>query len=193
MIWSRGFGFVTFKTVEGAHRALSDPSKTIEVCSNNFEHLLVCRVLFLLNSPDFYLVLLQGRHVIVKLAAEGQRERQQQQVSGLQVQAASQVQPTYAANPNLTNYARPQVQAQAAPTLGFSAYTPGLAYATQSAAYAGLTATPQAYGAVATTQQYNPAQYPYAAFQAPQAGQAGIPAGAAGGAGALPTYYTGSS
>eukprot|EP00246_Nothoceros_aenigmaticus_P011545 TRINITY_DN3181_c0_g1_i1.p1 TRINITY_DN3181_c0_g1~~TRINITY_DN3181_c0_g1_i1.p1 ORF type:complete len:367 (+),score=70.42 TRINITY_DN3181_c0_g1_i1:102-1202(+) len=159
---SRGFGFVTFKTVEGAHRALSDPSKTIE-----------------------------GRHVIVKLAAEGQRERQQQQVSGLQVQAASQVQPTYgAANPNLANYARPQVQAQAAPTLGFSAYTH--TYATQSA-YAGLAATPQAYGAVATTQQYNAAQYPYAAFQTPQAGQVGIPAGAAAGAGALPTYYAGSS
>jgi len=28
---SRGFGFVTFKTVEGANRALAEPTKTIDV------------------------------------------------------------------------------------------------------------------------------------------------------------------
>ncbi|BBN03260.1 hypothetical protein MPTK1_2g22090 [Marchantia polymorpha subsp. ruderalis] len=155
---SRGFAFVTFKTLEAAKRAMDDPNKNIE-----------------------------GRHVIVKLAAEGQKEKAAAQAAALQVQVATQVQPGYATvTPNLASYPRAQVAAPQAPTLGFATYTPGIAYTTQPA-YAALSATTQ-YATAGP--QYNPAQYAqYAsAFQAQQAPQGGLPTGAGGGG--LP-YYTG--
>ncbi|KAH8935557.1 hypothetical protein BDL97_17G034800 [Sphagnum fallax] len=159
---SRGFAFVTFKTIEGAKRAMEDSNKSIE-----------------------------GRHVIVKLAAEGQRERAPAQVAALQVQSVPQVQSGYSAvNPNISNYARPQVAAPTAPTLAFSAYAP-LTYMTQPT-YAGLTTSQ--FGPMATaTPQYNPSQYSQyaAAFATPQSTQTGLPTGATVMTGSLPSYYTG--
>ncbi|CAM6098142.1 unnamed protein product [Calypogeia fissa] len=160
---SRGFAFVTFKSLESAKRAMDDPNKNIE-----------------------------GRHVIVKLAAEGQKEKAQAQAAALQVQVGSQVQTGYAsANPSLAAYPRPQVQAPQAPALGFSPYNAGLAAYTAQPTYAALSAsTPYATAAP----QYNPAQYAqYAsAFQAQQQQQqAGLPTGAGGGT--LPSYYTGAT
>ncbi|KAL3698821.1 hypothetical protein R1sor_012897 [Riccia sorocarpa] len=155
---SRGFAFVTFKTLEGARRAMDDPNKNIE-----------------------------GRHVIVKLAAEGQKEKAAAQAAALQVPVAPPVQSGYAAvNRNLATYPRTQVAAPQAPALGFAYTTPGLAYTTPPT-YAALSATTQY---AASGPQYNPAQYAqYAtAFQTQAAPQGGLPTGA--GVGGMP-YYTG--
>ncbi|KAJ7520275.1 hypothetical protein O6H91_20G076100 [Diphasiastrum complanatum] len=159
---SRGFAFITYKTVEAAKKAVDDPSKTIE-----------------------------GRHVTVKLAAEGQKEKAAAQyVTPPQQGQVIPVQAGYGVvNPNIPNYARAPGPAPAAPQLGFSHYAPGLsAYSTQPA-YPGVAGNPQ-YGAVgAPLTQYNPAQYAQYASAFPQSGQAVFQTAPAGGAGVVPTYY----
>eukprot|EP00249_Psilotum_nudum_P019672 c27366_g1_i2 orf=356-1435(-) len=159
---SRGFAFVTFKSLEATRKALEDPNKNIE-----------------------------GRHVIVKLAAEGQKDKAVSQVLSTQsMQVVSPVQPGYAVNPNMPNYPRAQVPTGAGTPIGFSAYPPNLA-----AAY---TAQPQytGYGAVAAGAQYGSTQYAQygGGFANPQAMQsAGLHAGATPAVGGLPSYYTGAT
>ncbi|EFJ23104.1 hypothetical protein SELMODRAFT_151090 [Selaginella moellendorffii] len=125
---SRGFAFVTYKTVEAARNAIDDPNKTIE-----------------------------GRHVIVKLAAEGQKEKAPQVSAPSQ---GPQAQPGYnVVNPNIPAYARPPPPGT---ILGFSPHTAVPAY---SAAYAGIATMASQY-----TPQYAGAQY---GIPAPQPGQNG--------------------
>lgn len=159
---SRGFAFVTFKTIEGAKRSMEDSNKTIE-----------------------------GRHVTVKLAAEGQRERNQPQAVSAQLQSLPQVNQGYASiNPGISSYARPQMATSAPQTLSFSAYAP-LAYGT-GATYGGLVTNAQ-YGGISTSPQpYNPSQYgQYASFGS-QSTHTGIPSVASLQSGSL-TYYTGTN
>lgn len=152
---SRGFAFVTFKSVEAAKRALEDSNRNID-----------------------------GRSVTVKLAVEGQKEKAASQpIPSSQVQLGPQVQPGYAAmNPNFPSYPRSQLPPptpQAYPT-GLPSYAPQSSYVTQplygptfagQPAYTGLSA---AHGAVAPT-QYNPHYNQYTAFQPPQSSQPGLP------------------
>eukprot|EP00249_Psilotum_nudum_P019678 c27366_g1_i9 orf=448-1539(-) len=163
---SRGFAFVTFKSLEATRKALEDPNKNIE-----------------------------GRHVIVKLAAEGQKDKGASQVLSAQsMQVVSPVQPGYAVNPNMTNYPRAQVPTGAATPIGFSAYPPNLAaaYAAQPQ-YATLPGAQ--YSAVASGAQYGSAQYGQygGSFANPQAMQPGLHASATPAVGVLPSYYSGSS
>ncbi|KAJ7564656.1 hypothetical protein O6H91_02G044400 [Diphasiastrum complanatum] len=123
---SRGFAFVTFKTVEASKKALEDPNRTID-----------------------------GRHVTVKLATEGQKEKT---LPAMQVHAGYNN-----ANANVASYGRPHVSAHAAPALGFSTYPTGIAAYAAQPHYPGLGSH---YGAVA----------PYGVtFQTPQAKQPGYP------------------
>ncbi|EFJ38326.1 hypothetical protein SELMODRAFT_163608 [Selaginella moellendorffii] len=158
---SRGFAFITYKSVEAARKAIDDPNKTIE-----------------------------GRHVIVKLAAEGQKEKAVSQ-SSAQNQGGPQVQAGYSViNPNLPAFARPTVAGAGTPALGFSPYTPGLPAYTSQPAYA--TSNPQYGGVTAAMPQYNPAQYAAQyGIPTPQPGQ--LPAGGGNGAGGVPTYYASAS
>ena len=171
---SRGFAFVTFKMVEAAKRALEEPNKNID-----------------------------GRVVNVKLAAEGHKDKAASQpAASPQVHVVPQVQTGYGAvNPNLISYPRPQVPASAPPTIGFSAYTPGLAaystpspYATQSAyatqsTYGGL-ASASKYAAVAPTAQYNSSRYArYASLQTPHLSQSGMYTPTGAGVGSAYPYY----
>lgn len=160
---SRGFAFVTFKSVEAARKAIEDSNKNIE-----------------------------GRNVIVKLAIEGQKDKVPTQAATPQpVQVVSQVQPGYSVNPSLASYPRPQVQAAAGPSIGYAGYPPNLAaaYAAQPA-YAGLPAAQ--YGAVGVGGQYGSAQYAqYGGYANAQAVQPGLHAGSTQAGGALPAYYGG--
>lgn len=149
---SRGFAFVTFKTVDGAKRAMEDSNKTIE-----------------------------GRHVTVKLAAEGQRERQQPQA----VQPMAQAQYS-SLNPSVSNYSRPQMATSAPQTLSFSAYAP-LAYNTQ-ATYGSLVPSTQ-YGGLSTSPQPYTQYGQYATF----GNQSTIPPVGSVQGGSLSSYYTGTN
>ncbi|KAJ7536453.1 hypothetical protein O6H91_12G070000 [Diphasiastrum complanatum] len=159
---SRGFAFITYKTVEAARRAIDDTNKTIE-----------------------------GRHVTVKLAAEGQKEKSSAQVMApVQHGQMIPMQAGYGVvNPNVPTYARAQGPAPTGPQLGFSHYAPGLSTYTTQPAYPGVAGNPQ-YGAVAASlPQYTPAQYAQYAAAFPQSGQAVFQTAPAGGAGVVPTYY----
>ncbi|MCO5573538.1 hypothetical protein L7F22_027309 [Adiantum nelumboides] len=83
---SRGFAFMTYKSVEAARRALSDPNKNIE-----------------------------GRNVVIKLAMDGLKDKPQVQMVNPQGTLISSMQPGYAVNPNMAPYPRAQLQAGAAP------------------------------------------------------------------------------
>lgn len=157
---SRGFAFVTFKTIDGAKRAMEDSNKIIE-----------------------------GRHVTVKLAAEGQRERTQPQATTSQLQSLPPVQPGYTSiNPSISNYSRPQLATSAPQTLSFSGYN-SLAYGTQ-ATYGGLVTNPQ-YGGLSTSPQpYNPSQYGQYATFGNQPAHTGLPTVGSIQAGSLPSYYS---
>ncbi|KAG0587703.1 hypothetical protein KC19_2G185100 [Ceratodon purpureus] len=160
---SRGFAFVTFKTIDGAKRAMEDSNKTIE-----------------------------GRHVTVKLAAEGQRERTQSQSGSGQLQSLPQVQQGYSSiNPSVSNYSRPQMATSAPQTLSFSGYAP-LAYGTQ-ASYGSLVPNTQ-YGGLSTSPQpYTPSQYGQYGSFGNQSTHTGIPTVGSIQAGSLSSYYTGTN
>ncbi|KAI5076348.1 hypothetical protein GOP47_0008413 [Adiantum capillus-veneris] len=83
---SRGFAFMTYKTVEAARRALADPNKNIE-----------------------------GRNVVIKLAMDGMKDKPQVQMVNPQGTLLSPMQPGYAVNPNIAPYPRAQLQAAAGP------------------------------------------------------------------------------
>ncbi|MCO5611791.1 hypothetical protein L7F22_066050 [Adiantum nelumboides] len=83
---SRGFAFMTYKSVEAARRALSDPNKNIE-----------------------------GRNVVIKLAMDGLKDKPQVQMVNPQGTLISSMQPGYAVNPNMAPYPRAQLQAGAGP------------------------------------------------------------------------------
>uniref|UniRef100_A0A0C9QX59 TSA: Wollemia nobilis Ref_Wollemi_Transcript_1845_1572 transcribed RNA sequence n=1 Tax=Wollemia nobilis TaxID=56998 RepID=A0A0C9QX59_9CONI len=173
---SRGFAFVTFKTVEAAKRALKEPNKNID-----------------------------GRGVTVKLAAEGQKEKPtSQSAASPKMQPVPQIQAGYATDyANITSYQRPvpQVAASAPPVIGFSAYPSGLTayaaqplpYATQTT-YAGISSTPQ-YGGLGPVTPYSSSQYAkYAtSLQTPRLVQSGLHTAAPGaGTGASYPYYSSS-
>ncbi|KAG0626873.1 hypothetical protein M758_2G157700 [Ceratodon purpureus] len=160
---SRGFAFVTFKTIDGAKRAMEDSNKTIE-----------------------------GRHVTVKLAAEGQRERTQSQSGSGQLQSLPPVQQGYSSiNPSVSNYSRPQMATSAPQTLSFSGYAP-LAYGTQ-ASYGSLVPNTQ-YGGLSTSPQpYTATQYGQYGSFGNQSTHTGIPTVGSIQAGSLSSYYTGTN
>jgi hypothetical protein len=135
---------------------------------------------------------MQGRHVTVKLAAEGQRERTQPQSASVQLQSLPQVQQGYSSiNPSISNYSRPQMATSAPQTLSFSAYAP-LAYGTQ-ATYGGLVTNSQ-YGGLSTSPQpYNPSQYGQYSTFGNQSTHTGIPTVGSLQAGSLSSYYTGTN
>lgn len=78
---SRGFAFMTYKTVEAARRALADPNKNIE-----------------------------GRNVVIKLAMDGLKDKPQMQMMTPQTTLVSSMQPGYSVNPNMAAYPRAQLQ-----------------------------------------------------------------------------------
>lgn len=161
---SRGFAFVTFKSIEGAKRAIEDSNKSIE-----------------------------GRHVTVKLAAEGQRERTQPQATSVQLQSLPQVQTGYSSiNPTISNYSRPQLATSAPQTLSFSGYAP-LAYGTQTT-YGSLVTNPQYGGLSSSPQPYNPSsQYGQYTTFGNQSAHSGIPTVSSIHGGSLSSYYTGTN
>ena len=118
---SRGFAFMTYKTVEAARKALADPNKTIE-----------------------------GRNVIIKLAMEGQKEKpQQSQVATTHVGGdfAPQIQQRYIGNPNIGAYTRMTIQPNAGQSVGLAGYPANLASAyASSTSYAGLAGNHQYVG-----------------------------------------------
>lgn len=173
---SRGFAFVTFKTVEATKRALKEPNKTID-----------------------------GRTVTVKLAADGQKEKLPSQPAvSPQMQPIPQMQTAYGTDdPSLNSYHRPgpQVPASAPPPIGYSAYPSGLTaygsqpppYATQPT-YGGISSASQ-YGVLSSTTPYSSNQYAkYAtSLQDPRLVPSGLHTTGAG-AGPGPGYpYYGSS
>lgn len=138
---------------------------------------------------DEIILAVQGRHVTVKLAAEGQRERTQPQATTSQLQSLPPVQPGYTSiNPSISNYSRPQLATSAPQTLSFSGYN-SLAYGTQ-ATYGGLVTNPQ-YGGLSTSPQpYNPSQYGQYATFGNQPAHTGLPTVGSIQAGSLPSYYS---
>ncbi|GLJ21485.1 hypothetical protein SUGI_0396730 [Cryptomeria japonica] len=169
---SRGFAFVTFKTVEAAKRALKEPNKTID-----------------------------GRGVNVKLAAEGQKEKPTPQpAASLQAQPHPQIQTGYATEyPSMLSYHRPVPQAPASAPLsiGYSTYPPGLsAYAVQPTPYAtqptyGGLSSASHYGGLGSAAPYSSSQYAkYAtSLQTPRVVPSGLHASAGTGASGGYPYY----
>ncbi|KAH7298197.1 hypothetical protein KP509_25G031800 [Ceratopteris richardii] len=83
---SRGFAFMTYKTVEAARRALADPNKNIE-----------------------------GRNVVIKLAMDGLKDKPSVQMVNQQSTILSPMQPGYAVNSSISPYSRPQLQSSSGP------------------------------------------------------------------------------
>eukprot|EP00271_Cylindrocystis_brebissonii_P009267 TRINITY_DN2398_c0_g2_i1.p1 TRINITY_DN2398_c0_g2~~TRINITY_DN2398_c0_g2_i1.p1 ORF type:complete len:402 (+),score=82.56 TRINITY_DN2398_c0_g2_i1:159-1364(+) len=191
---SRGFAFVTFKTLEGARKAVQEPNKTVD-----------------------------GRQVTVKIAAEGQREKtatqavaaaqamaaplmaqQQQQAMPFQSSLQGSYPTSYATvNPPMGPMSpyRPQVGAPATIGMPGMAYSsPGMPTYTPQPQYASL-ATPQyATTAVTPTMQQQYAAYAAQAqqpqqqtYQAQTAAQMGAGLVQAGQVGAMPMYFTGAT
>lgn len=166
---SRGFAFVTFKTVEATKRALKEPNKTID-----------------------------GRTVTVKLAADGQKEKPSSHPAGSpQMQPIPQMQTAYGTEyPSLNSYHRPLPQIP--PPIGFSAHPSGLpAYASQpppyatQPTYAGISSASQ-YGSISSTTPYSSNHYAkYAtSIQDPRLIQSGLhTTGAGAGASGGYPYY----
>jgi heterogeneous nuclear ribonucleoprotein A1/A3 len=160
---SRGFAFVTFKTVEATKRALKEPNKTID-----------------------------GRTVTVKLAADGQKEKPQSQPAvSPQMQPIPQLQTAYGTEyPSLNSYHRPGPQVPAYPS-GLTAYaSQPPPYPTQPT-YAGISSASQ-YGVLSSTTPYSSNQYAkYAtSLQDPRLVPSGLhTTGAGAGASAGYPYY----
>eukprot|EP00250_Pteridium_aquilinum_P012540 c20788_g2_i1 orf=175-1260(+) len=159
---SRGFAFMTYKTVEAARRALSDPNKNIE-----------------------------GRNVVIKLAMDGLKDKPQMQMMTPQTTTlVSPMQPGYSVNPNMAAYPRAQLQAGAGPSIGLGGYPASLAsaYAGQPS-YPNLPGTQ--YGAVGAGGQYGSAPYSQygGGYTNSQAVQPGMHTGSTLG-GVLPGYYS---
>jgi len=165
---SRGFAFVTFKTVEATKRALKEPNKNID-----------------------------GRTVTVKLAADGQKEKPSSQPAvSPQMHPVTAYGSEYPSL-NSYHRPGPQGPASAPPPLGFSAYPSGLtAYASQPPPYAtqpsyGISSASQ-YGPLSSTTPYSSSQYAkYAtSLQDPRLVQSGLhTTGAGAGASAGYPYY----
>lgn len=190
---SRGFAFVTFKTVEGAKRAVADTHKSID-----------------------------ARQVVVKVAAEGQREKAAQQAAAsVTVQAPMMPQPqavspmqqtmqpnyaqtyTTAMNQQVAQIASPyRPQVASSQTVGMAYGSPAgmTAYTTAQPTYAGLTGTNQYAAPAVSGMQQQYATYttqPYQTTQMTSPLNVSTGVGATGvtpqATGTMPMYFTGTS
>ncbi|KAH7293134.1 hypothetical protein KP509_28G013300 [Ceratopteris richardii] len=153
---SRGFGFMTFKTVEAAKRALADSNKIIE-----------------------------GRNVVIKLAAEGLKEKA--------AQIGSQIPSSYVGNSETAAYSRPSMQAAS----GISGYASNFSnYANQPYAQygGGAGSTGGQYGSTGGQYSSTGGQYgstPYTQYTGGYASSQGAQSGSLASStyAAMPGYY----